>query len=113
MPGIASGRGRFVESFDILVFSPEVRSLRDKKVFASGRVPLLYTFGVAEPALRFYLADQIQAIGEMELARLIARDEPFLCLTYSSEAAKFARKQPDSRLEIVASTESLVLIGYP
>ena len=112
LPGIVSGRGWFVESSDILVFSPEVRSLRDKEVFASGRVPLLYTFGVAEPALRFYLADQVQAIGEMELARLIAREEPFLCLTYSSEAAKFARKHPDLRLEIIASTESLALIGY-
>ena len=112
LPGIASGRGPFVETSDILVFSPEVRSLRDKKVFASGRVPLLYTLGVAEPALRFYLAYQVQTIGEMELARLIARDEPFLCLTYNSEAAKFALKHPDLRLEIIASTESLALIGY-
>jgi hypothetical protein len=112
LPGIVSGRGPFVETSDILVFSPEVRSLRDKEVFASGRVPLLYTFGVAEPALRFYLADQVQAIGEMELARLFAREQPFLCLTYSSEAAQFARKHPYLQLEIIASTESLALIGY-
>jgi 4-amino-4-deoxy-L-arabinose transferase-like glycosyltransferase len=112
LPGLVSGRGPFVETSDILVFSPEVRSFRDREVFASGRVPLLYTFGVAEPALRFYLADQVQAIGEMELARLIARDEPFLCLTYNSEAAKFARKHPDLRFEIIGSTESLALIGY-
>jgi 4-amino-4-deoxy-L-arabinose transferase-like glycosyltransferase len=113
LPGIASGRGPFVKSSDILVFSPEVRSLRDKEFFASGRVPLLYTFGVAEPALRFYLADQVQAIGETELARLIARNEPFLCVTYNSEAAKFWSKHPDLGFEIIVSTESLALIGYP
>ena len=112
LPGIVNGRGPFVDSSDILVFSPEVRSLRDTEVFASGRVPLLYTFGVAEPALRFYLADQVQVIGETELVRLIARDEAFLCVTYNSEAVKFARKHPDLQLEIMASTESLALIGY-
>jgi 4-amino-4-deoxy-L-arabinose transferase-like glycosyltransferase len=112
VPGIVNGRGRFAETSDLLVFSPEVRSLRDTEVFANGRVPLLYTFGPAEPALRFYLADQVQSIGEIELARLIARNQPFLCLTYNSEAAEFTRKHPDLRLEIIASTESLALIGY-
>jgi 4-amino-4-deoxy-L-arabinose transferase-like glycosyltransferase len=112
LPGIVNGRGPFVENADILDFSPEVRSLRDTEVFANGRVSLLYTFGLAEPALRFYLADHVQSIGEVELARLFARDRPFLCLTFNSEAAEFARKHPDLQLEIIASTESLALIGY-
>lgn len=112
VPGTVNGRGRFVDGSDILVFSPEVRSLRGTEVFATGRVPLLYTFGPAEPALRFYLADQVQSIEEIELARLFARHQPFLCLTYNSEAAEFKRKHPDLRLEIIDSTESLALIGY-
>ncbi|HSE86952.1 MAG TPA: glycosyltransferase family 39 protein [Candidatus Binatia bacterium] len=112
LPGIVNGRGRFVESADILDFSPEVRSLRDTEVFANGRVSVLYTFGLAEPALRFYLADHVQSIGELELARLFARDRPFLCLTFNSQVAEFARKHPDLQFEIIASTESLALIGY-
>jgi len=112
LPSIVNGRGPFVETADILDFSPEVRSLADTEVFANGRVSLLYTFGLAEPALRFYLADHVQSIGEVELARLIAGNQPFLCLTFKSEAAEFARKHPDLQLEIIASTESLALIGY-
>lgn len=112
LPGIVNGRGPFAETSDLLVFSPEVRSLRDTEVFANGRVPMLYTFGVSEPALRFYLADQVQSLGEVELARLIARHQPFLCLTFNSEAAKFASKHPYLQLEIIASTKSLALIGH-
>ena len=112
LPGIVNGRGPFVKTSDILVFSPEVRSLRETEVFANGRIPLLYTFGVAEPALRFYLADRVQSIGEVELARLFTRNQPFLCLTFTSEVAEFARKHPDLRPEVITSTESLALIGH-
>jgi 4-amino-4-deoxy-L-arabinose transferase-like glycosyltransferase len=112
LPGIVNGRGRFVETADIIDFSPEVRTLADTEVFANGRVSVLYTFGLAEPALRFYLADHVQSIGEIDLARLIAGNQPFLCLTFKSEAAEFARKHPDLQLEMIASTESLALVGY-
>jgi 4-amino-4-deoxy-L-arabinose transferase-like glycosyltransferase len=113
LPGIVFGRGRFVETADLVHFSPEVRSLTTTPVFANGRVSLLYSFGLSEPALRFYLADQVQSIGESELEWLFARGQPFLCLTFNSEAAKFASKHPYVRLEIIASTESLALIGNP
>jgi hypothetical protein len=113
LPGIVIGRGRFVETSDLLHFSPEVRSLTTTPVFAHGRVSLLYSFGLSEPALRFYLADDVQSIGEFELVRLFLRKQPFLCVTFNSEATKFARKHPDLQLRIIASTESLALIGYP
>jgi 4-amino-4-deoxy-L-arabinose transferase-like glycosyltransferase len=112
LPGIMLGRGRFVETADLVHFSPEVRSLTTAPVFANGRVSLLYSFGLSEPALRFYLAHQVQSIGESELERLFAQGQPFLCLTFNSEASKFASKHPYLRLEIIASTESLALIGY-
>ena len=112
LPGIMFGRGRFVETADLVHFSPEVRSLTTAPVFANGRVSLLYSFGLSEPALRFYLADQVQSIGESELERLFAQGQPFLCLTFNSEASKFASKHPYLQLEIIASTESLGLIGY-
>jgi hypothetical protein len=91
-------------------FSPEVRAIRNTQHFANGRVPLLCTFGLSEPAPRFYLADQVQTVGEIELAQIIVRNQPFLCLTYNSEAAEFARKHADLRRKIIASTESLVLM---
>jgi 4-amino-4-deoxy-L-arabinose transferase-like glycosyltransferase len=113
LPGIMLGHGRFVETADLVHFSPEVRSLTTTPVFANGRVSLLYSFGLSEPALRFYLADQVQSVGESELERLFAHGQPFLCLTFNSEAAKFASKHPYLQLEIIASTQSLALIGYP
>ncbi len=113
LPGIMLDRGRFVETADLVHFSPEVRSLTTTPVFANGRVSLLYSFGLSEPALRFYLADDVQPLGEFELVRLFSGNQPFLCLTFNSEAAKFASKHPSLRIEIIASTESLALIGYP
>jgi 4-amino-4-deoxy-L-arabinose transferase-like glycosyltransferase len=112
LPGIVNGRGPFAETSDLVHYSPEVRALRNTQLFANGRVSLLYSFGLSEPALRFYLADDVQSVGELELARLFSRKEPFLCVTFNSEAAKFARKHPDFPLRIIASTESLALIGY-
>jgi hypothetical protein len=113
LPGIVIGRGRFAETLDLVHFSPEVRALRNTQLFTNGRVPLLYSYGLSEPALRFYLADDVQPIREFELVRLFSGNQPFLCLTFNSEAAKFASKHPSLRLEIIASTESLALIGYP
>jgi 4-amino-4-deoxy-L-arabinose transferase-like glycosyltransferase len=113
LPGIVIGRGPFAETSDLVHFSPEVRALRNTHIFANGRVPLLYSFGLSEPALRFYLADDVQRISEFELVGLFSGKQPFLCLTFNSEAAKFARKHPDLRFEIIVSTESLALIGYP
>ena len=113
LPGIMFGRGRFVETADLVHFSPEVRSLTTAPVFANGRISLLYSFGLSEPALRFFLADQVESIGESELERLFAQGKPFLCLTFNSEAAKFASKHPYWQLEIIDSTKSLALIGHP
>src|SRR5688572_13991017 len=113
LPGIVIGRGRFVETSDLVHFSPEVRALRNTQLFENGRVSLLYSFGLSEPALRFYLADDVQPIGEVELVRLFSGNQPFLCLTFNSEAAKFASKHPSLRVEIIVATESLALIGYP
>ena len=100
----------FAKTLDLVHFSPEVRAIRNTQHFANGRVPLLCTFGLSEPAPRFYLADQVQTVGEIELAQIIVRNQPFLCLTYNSEAAEFARKHADLRRKIIASTESLVLM---
>lgn len=113
LPGIVIGRGPFAETLDLVHFSPEVRALRNTRLFANGRVPLLYSFGLSEPALRFYLADDVQPIDEFELVRLFSKKQPFLCLTFNSEAAKFASKHPALGFEIIVSTESLALIGYP
>ena len=108
-----NGRDPFAKTLDLVHFSPEVRAIRKTQVFANGRVPLLYSFGLSEPALRFYLADQVQSVGENELERLFAQGQPFLCLTFNSEAAKFASKHPALGFEIIVSTESLALIGNP
>ena len=113
LPGIVIGRGPFAETSDLVHFSPEVRALRDTQLFANGRVPLLYSFGLSEPALRFYLAEGVQPISEFELVRLFSGKQPFLCLTFKSEAAKFASKHPTLGFETIVSTESLALIGYP
>jgi 4-amino-4-deoxy-L-arabinose transferase-like glycosyltransferase len=113
LPGIVIGRGPFAETLDLVHFSPEVRALRNTRLFTNGRVPLLYSFGLSEPALHFYLANDVQTIGEFELVRLFSGKQPFLCLTFNSEAAKFASKHPALRFEILVSTESLALIGYP
>ena len=72
LPGIVNGRGPFAETSDLVHFSPEVRALRNIQLFANGRVPLLYSYGLSEPALRFYLADDVQSIGEFELVRLFS-----------------------------------------
>lgn len=111
LPGIANGRGPFVESSDILDFSPEVRSLRSTPIFAK-RVPLLYTFGVADPAPRFYLGDHVETIDRQGLERLLAKHEAFLCLTFKRQASEFLTNHPQENLKIVASTDFLAVIEY-
>jgi 4-amino-4-deoxy-L-arabinose transferase-like glycosyltransferase len=111
VPGIVDGRGPFVDPYNILVFSPEVRSLRNTSVFVN-RVPLLYTFDVADPAPRFYLADRVESIDQQGLERLIARREAFLCLTFKSQAGEFLMNHSKANLRIVASTDYLAVIEY-
>jgi 4-amino-4-deoxy-L-arabinose transferase-like glycosyltransferase len=111
LPGIGIGRGSFVETSDILVFSPEVRSLRNTAVFVN-RVPLLYLLDVADPAPRFYLADRVEIIEQHGLERLIFIGERFLCLTYKLQADEFLKKHPHANLKIVASTEYLAVVEY-
>jgi 4-amino-4-deoxy-L-arabinose transferase-like glycosyltransferase len=110
VPGIADGRGNFVDAYDIIVFSPEVRSLRNTPVFVK-RVPLLYTFDVADPAPRFYLSDHVETIDQQRLERLVAEREPFLCLTFKSQAREFLNNHTQANLKIIASTEFLAVIG--
>jgi hypothetical protein len=112
VPGVVSGRGVFVEDYNILDFSPEVRSLRHTQLFMKGGVPVLYTLAVADPAPRFYLADRVHPIDEVELKRLLTQDRPFLCLTFNSIATDFIKKHPQFKVAIVASTESLALMAY-
>ena len=111
MPGIVIGRGSFVDSLDVLVFSPKIRSLRSTPVFVN-RVPLLYTFDVADPPPRFYLADHVEIVDEQGLERLVAKREPFLCLTFKQQASGFLNKHRQADLQMIASTDYLAVIQY-
>jgi 4-amino-4-deoxy-L-arabinose transferase-like glycosyltransferase len=110
-PGIIDGRGSFVERYDILDYSPEIRALRKVPRFAKTRIPVLYTMGVSDPALRFYLADQVESIDEVKLERLLAANRHFLCLTFKPTAMEFLSKPAYPSIQIVASTKSLAVIG--
>jgi hypothetical protein len=112
VPGVMHGRDGFIEQYNILDYSPEVRSLRNVPPFAATRVPLLYTMDVSDPAARFYLADQVQSLDQAELERLLAEQRPFLCLAFKSTAMKFLQKHPHTKVDIVASTESLAVIKH-
>jgi 4-amino-4-deoxy-L-arabinose transferase-like glycosyltransferase len=111
VPGITDGRGSFVDTYNILDFSPEVRSLQNTPAFLN-RVPLLYTLDVADPAPRFYLADRVEAIDQQGLERLIAKREPFLCLAFKEKADEYLHNHSRAKLKIAASTESLAMIEY-
>jgi hypothetical protein len=111
VPGIIDGRGSFLDTYNVLEFSPEVRSLRNTPVFVN-RVPLLYTFDVADPAPRFYLADRVKTIDQQGLERLVAKGEAFLCLTFKPQASEFLTNHSQANLQIVASTEYLAVIEH-
>jgi 4-amino-4-deoxy-L-arabinose transferase-like glycosyltransferase len=111
VPGIVDGRGAFIETYNILDFSPEVRSLRNTPLFVN-RVPLLYVFDVADPAPRFYLADRVEIIDEQGLERLVANRQTFLCLTFKAQAGEFLNNHPDTNLKIVATTDYLAVMAY-
>jgi 4-amino-4-deoxy-L-arabinose transferase-like glycosyltransferase len=111
VPGMVDGRGPFVDTYNILDFSPDVRSLRHTSVFVNP-VPLLYTFDVADPAPRFYLADRVETIDRQGLERLVSRREAFLCLTFKPQAAEFLNDHPQANLTIVASTDYLAVIEH-
>jgi 4-amino-4-deoxy-L-arabinose transferase-like glycosyltransferase len=111
VPGILYGRGRFIENYNIVDFSPEVRALRNQQPFGVKRVPRLYLLGVSEPAPLFYLADEVITIDQAALARLVERGEPFLCLTDKGDAAEFLNGPAKSKARIVAATQSLAVLG--
>ena len=111
VPGIVDGRGAFIETYNILDFSPEVRSLRNTPLFVN-RVPLLYVFDVADPAPRFYLADRVEIIDQQGLERLIANRQTFLCLTFKAQADEFLNNHRDTNLKILAATDHLAVIAY-
>ena len=100
-------------NFEPCAFQSGSSRIRNSQHFANCRVLVLCTFGLSQPAPRSYLADQVQTVGEIELGQIIVRNQPFLRLKYNSEAAEFARKHADLRREIIASTESLVLMLDP
>jgi 4-amino-4-deoxy-L-arabinose transferase-like glycosyltransferase len=110
IPGILHGRAGFVEGYNILDYSPEIRSLRNVPPFINTRVPALYVVKVADPAPRFYLADKVKSIDQDELERLVAANQPFLCLTFKWFADEFLNRHPQAGLAIVASAESLAVI---
>jgi 4-amino-4-deoxy-L-arabinose transferase-like glycosyltransferase len=112
VPGVLHGRDRFVEQYNILDYSPEVRSLRNVLPFEATRVPLLYTMDVSDPAPRFYLADQVELVDQAQLERLLDGDRPFLCLTFKSTASNFLRAHPKTKIDIVASTQSLAVMKH-
>ncbi|HEX7229177.1 MAG TPA: glycosyltransferase family 39 protein [Candidatus Binatia bacterium] len=111
VPGIVDGRGAFVEMYNIVDFSPEVRSLRDTPLFVN-RVPLLYVFDVGDPSPRFYLADRVEIIDQQGLERLVANRQTFLCLTFRAQADEFLNNHTDANLKIVATTDYLAVIEY-
>jgi hypothetical protein len=112
VPGIVTARSSFLEPYDVVDASPEVRALQTVQPFAAGRVPLLYTVTLSPPAPRFYLADDVRSVDEAELARLIAESRPFLCLTFKNIAAEFVNRYGNSGAKIVAETESLAVIKH-
>jgi hypothetical protein len=97
--------------YNIVDFSPEVRSLRDTPLFVN-RVPLLYAFDVGDPAPRFYLADRVETIDQQGLERLVANRQTFLCLTFKAQADEFLNDHRDTNLKIVAATDHLAVIAY-
>ena len=106
------------ETLDLVHFSPEVRAIRKTQVFANGRVPLLYSFGLSEPALRFYLADQVQSVGENELAQIIVRSRRFLSRARPIEAEKrsLPGTDPTATLVVVGTLRQLLELSrsrYP
>ena len=109
-PAVAVGRDIFVEQYNILDYSPEIRSLRTMHPALREGLAVLYTVGVSAPAPQFYLAQRVEAIDEAELERLIAGRQGFYCLLFGTRALDVLRTHPDAGIELVASSESLAII---
>jgi 4-amino-4-deoxy-L-arabinose transferase-like glycosyltransferase len=110
IPGIRYGRGSFVEDYNILDYSPEVRSLRDAEPFANRRVSTLYLLDVSDPAPRFYLTSDTRTVTRAEVDRMLAQNQPFFCLTYKKTAEDLLGARDPSRIRVAAFTESLAVI---
>jgi 4-amino-4-deoxy-L-arabinose transferase-like glycosyltransferase len=112
VPAFIDGRGRFAEDYDILDYSPEIRALRNLPTFAKTRIPVLYTIGLSDPALRFYLADHVESIDDVKFERLLTANRHFMCLTFKPVVRELFNKPPHSSMQIIAATESLVVIAH-
>jgi hypothetical protein len=92
----------FAKTLDLVHFSPEVRAIRNTQHFANGRVPLLCTFGLSEPAPRFYLADQVQTV-----TTYFGSDQPHITIEVALPWRALGVTQPTSqghlRMEIAAT----------
>jgi hypothetical protein len=110
IPGIRYGRGSFVEDYNILDYSPEVRSLRDAEPFANRRVSTLYLLDVSDPAPRFYLTSDTRTVTRAEVDRMLGQNQPFFCLTYKKTAEDLLGARDPSRIRVAAFTESLAVI---
>lgn len=109
LPGAIHRRRGFIEQYNVLDYSPKVRSLRSMPPFTAGRVPLLYTMDVSDPAVRFYLAHEVETIDQAELEHLPAENQPFLCFTFKWSAVKFFQKHSHTKLGKAAFTSPLRL----
>ena len=112
-----NGRDPFAKTLDLVHFSPEIRAIRKTQPFVNGRVPFLYIC-LSEPVPRFYVADQVQTVGEIELAQIIVRNQPFLSRARPIEAEKrsLPGTDPTATLVVVGTLRQLLELSrsrYP
>jgi 4-amino-4-deoxy-L-arabinose transferase-like glycosyltransferase len=108
--GIRDGRDGFVESYNVLDGSPEIRSFRGAPPFEK-RVPHLLVHAVSEPAPHFYLADKVENADDHHFEWLPRRPEPFLCLTYEKYADELLKEYPDSGLVVLLRRDHFAVIA--
>ena len=110
IPGMLYGRGSFVNDYNIVDYSPDIRSFKSAEPFTSGRVKTLYLLGVSDPAARFYLTPDVRRIDQPEFEALIHGKKPFYCLTYEKIAAELLKNDQASGLRITAAAGPLVIL---
>lgn len=106
-PGAIYGRGAFVQEYNIVDRSDEVRALAAARG-ATGRLAEVNTVWVSEPAVRYYLADRVDEIDPDAAHARAARPGPFACVLFHRQAADLVARHPD--LRITAETPSLALV---
>lgn len=110
VPGALEGRGRFVEDYNVMDFSDDVRLLAGQAPFGS-RVPKLHVYVVSVPAPLFYLADLVEQVDAEQFERLAVSTAPGLCLSFRGDAEELIGRHPEGQIEILARTPSLAVIG--